>query len=522
MLPSELLAVWKRKGMIWPRYSRFFEDDLTVANGLIEAYKNHLGQKKSVLKDFADELEDRGFEYRFVRGLTFLLDRRSTFKCDNRAEPLTLRRKIFETTGKLGIPTTQEQRRSVTENVAAELKITPKEVDDFLYADLDSELLLEKFDPPSTLDLLKQYNLSLTQTLLFDSTELRFTTSENWQRIFHTIKRLGLIYEIDRDYGLSVKVDGPVNLFKLTRKYGTAIAKLLPIILSNTQWTVEAKVLWKYTNEICNFKLESWKHNYLLKPPLTPDAQYDSSVEQTFATNFESLKTGWTMKREPEPVSAGKQIIIPDFSFEKDGVKVYMEIVGFWTPEYLQHKVEKLGKADAKMLIAVDENLACQKVTDLGKQPHLQVIFYKDRISLAPVLHFLDEAVKGTHTTQVETLRNLPIIFTEPVINYGEFAERVGSSIEAVKTALTEKAPSDYAILPNSLVRKDKLDQIRKKLEQHIEQSGRLALSFAVEIVEAEGLEDATSVLETIGFKITWHGINAEKAEIIKASAKPQ
>src|SRR4030066_1504295 len=167
MLPSEFLAVWKRKGMIWPRYSRFSEDDLTVANGLVEAYKNHLGQKKGVLKDFADELEDRGFEYRFVRGLAFLLDRRSIFKCDDNAEPLTLRRKIFETTGKLGMPTTQEQRKSVIENVASELKITPKEVDDFLYADLDREILVEKFDPPFALDLLKPYNLSLTQTLLF-------------------------------------------------------------------------------------------------------------------------------------------------------------------------------------------------------------------------------------------------------------------------------------------------------------------------------------------------------------------
>jgi predicted nuclease of restriction endonuclease-like RecB superfamily len=27
--------------------------------------------------------------------------------------------------------------------------------------------------------------------------------------------------------------------------------------------------------------------------------------------------------------------MIPDFLFEKDGLKVYLEVVGLWTPEYL-------------------------------------------------------------------------------------------------------------------------------------------------------------------------------------------
>jgi hypothetical protein len=30
--------------------------------------------------------------------------------------------------------------------------------------------------------------------------------------------------------------------------------------------------------------------------------------------------------------------MIPDFSFEKDGMKAYLEVVGFWTEEYLAKK----------------------------------------------------------------------------------------------------------------------------------------------------------------------------------------
>jgi predicted nuclease of restriction endonuclease-like RecB superfamily len=71
MLPSELLAVWKRKGTIWPRYAQLSDDNLEVAGDLIEIYKNHVGKKKGVVKEFTDEVEEKGYDYRFVRGLSF-------------------------------------------------------------------------------------------------------------------------------------------------------------------------------------------------------------------------------------------------------------------------------------------------------------------------------------------------------------------------------------------------------------------------------------------------------------------
>jgi predicted nuclease of restriction endonuclease-like RecB superfamily len=87
-----------------------------------------------------------------------------------------------------------------------------------------------------------------------------FTASGNWQELFHAIKKFGLIYEVYKDNGLWVKIDGPASLFKLTRRYGVGIAKLLPVIIANHEWTINAKVLWRFTNEICDFKIESQKH----------------------------------------------------------------------------------------------------------------------------------------------------------------------------------------------------------------------------------------------------------------------
>jgi predicted nuclease of restriction endonuclease-like RecB superfamily len=515
MLPSELLVVWKRKGVIWPRYARLSSDTLEIASDLIEVYKQHVGVKKRVLKEFVSELEDKGYDYRFVRGLSFLLDRNGVFKCNDRVNPVDLRRKTFQAAKKLGLPTTPERRSQIIEKIASELKTTPEMVEEFFYADLDSESVLEKFDPPSPQELLEKYNLSLTQTLLFDSTELKFKTAGNWQKIFYTVKKLGLIYEAYKEDGFWVKIDGPASLFKLTRRYGTAIAKLLPFIVANPDWTIEAKILWKYTNEICNFKIESWKHHALLRSHVPP-ISYDSAVEEEFAARFEALESGWRLRREPEPVLAGKHVIIPDFSLEREGIKVYLEIVGFWTVEYLLRKIEKLKKVDVNMLVAVNEALACEKLANLEKHARLNIVYYRDRIPLAPILRYLQGAFQGIQAEQTGFLKNLPVIFTEPFVRFEEFAARIGVSVDAVRAALTEKTPPDYILLPNGLVKKDKLEQIGKKLEEQIGRSGRLPLSESIKIAETEGVEDAASAMEALGYRIVWHGISTEKAEVIK------
>ncbi len=377
---------------------------------------------------------------------------------------------------------------------------------------MDSELLLESFVPLPSSELLTRYNLSLTQTLLFDSTELKFTVPGNWQRIFYAIKKFGLIYEVYKENSFWVKIDGPASLFKLTRRYGIGIAKLLPIIVANPEWKVEAKILWKYTNEICDFRIESGKQGTLLKRPDLPPVTYDSVVEEDFASRFRALSSGWTLKREPEPVTAGKQVIIPDFSLERDGITVYVEIVGFWTEEYLLRKIDKLKKTSAKMLLLVNEDLACEKLARLNRQGQLDIIYYHGKVQLAPILRYLDEAFKEVKIKQMELLKSLHVTFTEPVVRFEEFAIQIGVSTDAARAVLVVTPPTDYVVLPNSLVSKTKLEQIRKQIENGASQREKLLLPEAIKIIEAEGATDATSIIEMLGYKIVWHGISPESS----------
>ncbi|HLN89596.1 MAG TPA: DUF790 family protein, partial [Candidatus Binatia bacterium] len=485
-----------------------------AANFLIEAYKSHIGEKKKVLKALVAELEDKGYEYRFVRALSLLLDRKSTFVCYSKVDPVDLRRKIFQATQKFGLPTTSEKRRKILGIVASEMALSVETVEEAFYSDLDDELILKSFAAPSVSELLGEYNLGLTQTLLFDATELSFTASGNWQDLFHAIKKFGLIYEVYKDNGLWVKIDGPGSLFKLTRRYGVGIAKLLPIIVANSEWTVKAKILWRFTNEICDLKLDCKKHSSLLKKQRLPTLTYDSFIEEDLSSKFQALKTGWALKREPEPVTAGKHVIIPDFSLEKAGLKIYLEIVGFWTEEYLLRKIEKLKQVEVKMLLLVNEALVCEKLSALEKRPQLNLIYYSDKISMAPILRYLQTQFEDVKSNEIKLLEGLPIRFTEPVVAFREFAARIGVSAEAARAFLAVNPPSGYVVLGDILVSKEKLLQIASRIRVAISQPGKLPLKEAARIIEEEGVDDSANLLATLGYRIRWQGIDSEQAEV--------
>lgn len=508
--------VYKRKGEIQPRYAKLSSENLGLADSLVEIYKSHVGEKKKVIAAYVAEIENQGYEYRFVRALSLLLDRKSRFICNSKISPSDIRKKIFQATETHGVPTTLEKRQQIIKTVASDMALSDETVEEQLYADLESELILENFEAPTSLELLQQYNLSLTQTLLFECSELSFKASGNWQRLFYSVKKLGLIYEVFQGVNdFYVKIDGPSSLFKLTKRYGINIAKLLPVIIANQEWSINAKIFWKYTNEMCDFKIDNAKHSTLMRIPNVQQITYDSTVEASFASQFRAVNSGWQLRREPEPVMAGHQVIVPDFSLEKAGLKVYLEIMGFWTEEYLRRKAEKLRQVNVKMIIIVHEALACEKLATLEKRPQLYFIYYKDKIPLVPLLQYLQKEFEEVKIKEIKLLQEMQITFTEPLLVYAEFANRIGVSIESAQTVLTANPPTDYIPISNGLISKEKLQQISNALNNALKQSEKLTLTQATTIIEAEGTSDITNILQHLHYKIKWHGINSEQAEII-------
>jgi predicted nuclease of restriction endonuclease-like RecB superfamily len=404
VLPSELLvAVFSRNGKVFVQYAK--NDCYTAANNLINIFSQSTGKKRRYLNTALDNYLDQHFDLdaRRVRGFFELLLRRCTFSSESSPEdiqPFEIRKKVFE---HAKYTSSDEERKTATEAAAKELGITVDYLLNHMFADREDEQVITQFDAIDAKTLIKLYNLSLAQTLLFRATEMEFSVDANAREVFSTIKRLGLMYHAYQTDRLYVKVDGPMSVLKMTEKYGTSFAKLLPAIVKSDDFNLKAFIV-RRRGEVRQYILDlNAKHKWFISLlPSSPEPtgehepekgkknEYESRLEERFVSDFQSLNIGWILRREPSALitDARTEVIISDFVFEKGTLKVYMEIVGFWTENYLTKKFENLNAIKDRIIVAVDESLSCSK---LRENENENLIYFKNKIPLDKIAKILKE-----------------------------------------------------------------------------------------------------------------------------------
>ncbi|MDG7009143.1 MAG: DUF790 family protein [Nitrososphaerota archaeon] len=518
MLPSNLLRAKISRGKMRPLYVGLDADMLALAERVSGVYRDSVGKRKGELLERLGEVEGEGHDFKLVRGLAALLERRCAFEADSATDPMQARMAVFEEASRRRV-TGAKERGEVVREVAAKLGVTEEALERTLFSDLDEELILKKFEPLGPEPLLRRYNLSLTQTLLFKSLRVEFSASGNWKNIFRGVKRFGLIYSVERsdddEGGYTVSLDGPLSLFKLTDRYGTSVAKLLPLIAASDSWRVKAEILSRSRgNRVYTFEAESGELKGVIdasEDEGRPMNLYDSAVEEKFARSFLSYGSGWALKREPEPLIAGRHVLIPDFSFEKGGAKVYLEVVGFWTPGYLERKIDKLNSVTGvDMIIAVDESLACAKVERLKRKA--VVIYYRKEVPVKPVIEHLKEREGSILRAQAGAIRREDITLRGDVVSLGDIAKEKGVSVESLALALAGFEADGYVRAGDRFISKAKLDEIDGKL------AGVEMLADALRVIEGSGVreEDGQKVLDALGYTSIWAGMEIEKVRISK------
>jgi uncharacterized protein len=516
MLPSNLLITRARSGKIKPVYVLVEARYLELASRLIETYVAHVNKRKGELVENSQQFEQGGFDYRLVRGLVALLDRSATFKPHSYVDPKQARCEVFKQANRYPLVGTEVLRQEVIAKVSSRLHLSSSQLEASLWSDFEEELVLESFVAPLPRDLIQQYNLSLTQTLLFKAASFEFIVGSNYQRIFSRLKRLGLMYVVEQQDGAyNVVVDGPISLFKLTERYGTSLAKLLPAVVEADNWRFKAQIVG---GERQAPKLLELELNAKTARDLFPvqrlektGAQYDSSVEAAFARSFKALKLGWTLKREPELLVAGRYVFIPDFSFEKNNLKAYLEVVGFWTDDYLKKKLTKLQElAVDNLLVAVDRSLNCSQ---LGKVKGF-VILYDKKVPVKPIVGFLKHLEETAILQEVNTVDGPNLRLEGDLIDVPRLAEEQAVSVGALKRWLQVNPAAQYRLIGLQLISDGKLREITKKLQA----VKGCVMSTALQIIEEEGILSPETTLEALGFVVEWRGLDPEKATI---SRKP-
>jgi hypothetical protein len=411
-----------------------------TARELIQVFEAHLGEPKGDLEDAIDERTVADTDYKIVQGLAKLLTDECEFEVVAPLDPHKIRQRLFEKANErypiVRQPTLGEdiQKLEVYSAVADELGISLEDCYRGMYADLEDNKRLVQIgtrtaeqyasgddgsstSTPTLTDnsdaayehtditvewLLTRYNLALAQAVLYDATELRIRVWDHFGTVFSYVKLFGLMHRIypidadgqrvastDRATGYEAILDGPASLFSQSRKYGIRMANFLPALPLCDRWELVAEILVdETTGETRQLTLD---HMDGLDSHYSAGERFDSDVERTLARKWDRANTEWALVREDDVFDLGAEVMIPDFAIEHpDGRRAILEIVGFWTPEYLDAKLAKIRDVEAdNFVLAVSERLDCAS-EEFGRAAD-RVLWFKTGVHVYDVVDLVEQ-----------------------------------------------------------------------------------------------------------------------------------
>ena len=298
--------------------------------------------------------------------------------------PRVIRERLFRAASGGG------DRTSVLAAVTQELGLTESELLQSLFADLPEERELAPLPASvSAVQLALLCNERLVYELLQRALRVLIEARGQMRAVVRHAKWMGLLCVLVReasDDHLLLEVSGPYALFKHTRLYGHALASLVPRLARCDAYRLEADCVLANASEIGRLVLNS-------DDPIHPAGElpaYDSRLEERFARDFAKLALDWDVIREPAPIAAGSGWCFPDFMLRHRGTgeQYWLEIIGFWTADYLRKKLQQLRAAAlTHMILCIDESRCCEpgELEALG-----HVIRFRRRIDPATVLSIIE------------------------------------------------------------------------------------------------------------------------------------
>jgi predicted nuclease of restriction endonuclease-like RecB superfamily len=352
MLTREHAIFDYRNGRVYPDRLKHREHAhyLTYAKRMLAVYERGVGRTRQELHRevqniFGAELDCPS---RRIDAFCKLLDDASTFQRDNKGRAAALRRTVFRQAATVhplvrsADQLFEHEEQKAKARIAAQFGRTWDEIARELFADIIDFHRLESFQGyPTAAALLARYNVAQAQVALFGAISMTVWASQDFKTILRYAKLARLMHTIRRaGQGRYVfQFDGPASVLRNTRRYGTSMAKMLPALIACRDWRMHAVIQTPRAGWKVSFDLSSADR---LTSHLPGPDEFDSDIEAAFAEKWGNDKReGWTMVREGEVLYANQKIFVPDFAFRHDdGRFVLLEIVGFWTPEYLQAKLE--------------------------------------------------------------------------------------------------------------------------------------------------------------------------------------
>lgn len=366
--------------------------------------------------------------------------------------PVQLRLALFDYVNEHYHGFLDEQTRPVALDIFATIYgLEAEQLAELLILDTEDESLLTRLshEPPDVEAVAARYNQWVFEAALFNSSEVHLlidgeaflqaqqTTSagENAAGLGAVVKRLcflarklGVYYDLayeempmgQRATLLHLTLYGPQDMTGTPQQYGLRVARLCRLLLgygvASSKRAANTALHKAIRQAEATVHIFQQSYRFLMDAELLallpaperesesgrvaePNALYDSSIEQSFAEAFGALArsqgvAGWRLEREPEPLlfpqgaDTSSGIFIPDFALTRGSRRIYVEILGFWTPAYRERKLQKLQylRERTDLILALPHE-ARQVFAGLAED--FPLVVYRGQLSATEVLRVL-------------------------------------------------------------------------------------------------------------------------------------
>ena len=387
MLTKDLLRYKIQKGHIHPLFIAPKDTVLLgIADQLISIFEDSINTPRATLLEASKQIIDSTPKAPIIkRGLEKLLLDRTEFDTAPNEALIAFRQKLFTETSRL---LSQEQfqdyaayQRKVLETIGDESrpKVAPTEevvVDEprpeiapteeaalraKLYADLPSNQPILTFNTLSAERLLHRYNAAQVQGLLLHCNSLTLKLSDSMtaelRQLFKYLRFNQLLSTIRKEEELyEITVDGPLNLFYKTKRYGMNLANFFLAVLHQPKWELTAEIQFR-NKRVSRLSLDE---SCGIKPISQQFLAYIPEDIQLFQAMLRNKTEDWQIRPGSQFLPlAGDFYCFPDYQLvHNSGVETAIELFHPWHQGHLIARLNTLAEQkDVSLILGVSKEL---------------------------------------------------------------------------------------------------------------------------------------------------------------------
>ncbi len=381
MLTKDLLRYKTQNGQIHPQFVKPTDTTLlAIAEQLIAVFEESLDKPRATLLETSKHIIDSTPGAPIIkRGLEKLLLDRTEFDTTPNEELIAFRQKLFIETSRLlsqeqfenyvdyaqvarGLAGQCKMLETVTEEPLPE--VVPIDREDLaakLYADLPSHQPILAFKTLSAEHLLHRYNTAQVQGVLLHSNSLTLKLADSMtaelRQLFKYLRFNQLLSTIRKEEELyQITVDGPLNLFYKTKRYGMNLANFFIAVLHQPRWELTAEVQFRNKQRYQLFLDESCG----IKPIAQQFLAYIPEDIQLFQTMLRNKTDDWQIRPGSQFIPLpGDLYCFPDYQLvHKSGIETSIELFHPWHQGHLIARLSTLAEQrDVSLILGVSKEL---------------------------------------------------------------------------------------------------------------------------------------------------------------------